>query len=255
MPPVVAPFLHLDFGACSFINDHGLDRRTICQRFVNGSFERNLCAATIRAVLRDNRHRLSVVDAINERVRGKAAEDYRMSRAYAGARQHRDWKLRRHAHVNRNRIAFLDAERFERVGEFRDFHQQLIVSERSHLARLAFPDQSGFVFAPRSHVTIKTVVGNIDLAADEPLCPRRIPFEHLIPCAEPVKLARYSAPEFFRVGFGFAIDAFVLFEALDVGLLAELFGRLERRGFLSELNQCSIATSRLTSISINMKGK
>ena len=76
-------------------------------------------------------------------------------------------------------------------------------------------------------MTVETVVRDIDLPAREPLRPRRIPFENAVPLAEPVKLARYVAPELFRVGFGLPVDSLVFGKAFDVGFLAELRGRLK----------------------------
>ena len=91
-------------------------------------------------------------------------------------------------------------------------------------------------------MSIETVVREIDLAADEPLRPGRVPFEDAVPLSKPVKLLGDASPERFGILFGFAIELLVLFEAFDVSLLAELRREVERLGSLSKLNQ-STATS------------
>ena len=72
--------------------------------------------------------------------------------------------------------------------------QQLLVGERADFARLAFPDDGGLVLAPGRDVAVQAVVGDVDLAADEPLGARQLPFEHLVPRLEPVQLAGDLAP-------------------------------------------------------------
>lgn len=81
-------------------------------------------------------------------------------------------------------------------------------------------------------MAIETVVGKIDLTANEPLRPGRFPFEDLVPLAKPMKLASDLAPKLLGVFFGLAIELLVLFEALYVCLLAELRGSRKDSSFL-----------------------
>ena len=76
-------------------------------------------------------------------------------------------------------------------------------------------------------MAVEAVVGKINLAADKPLGPGMIPLQNLVPLLEPVQFLGDAAPEFFRLFDRFAIDALVLFQALDVRLLAEVFRALE----------------------------
>src|ERR1700722_12511912 len=104
---------------------------------------------------------------------------------------------------------------------------QLLVGEHAHFAGFALPDEGRFVLAPGGYVTVEAVVGKIDLAADEPFRPRTIPFQNFFPGLEPVQLAGDAAPEFVGIVDRFAIDPFVVGQALDVRVLAEFRGRLE----------------------------
>ena len=74
-------------------------------------------------------------------------------------------------------------------------------------------------------MTVETVIAEVGFAADEPLGPGQIPLENLVPGLEPVQLFGDAGPEFFGVFNGLLVEGFVLFEALDVGLGAELRGR------------------------------
>ena len=66
-----------------------------------------------------------IVDAIDDGVGGKSAEDDRVHGADASAGQHGDGKLRHHAHVDRDAVSLADAKPLERVGEALDFGEQL----------------------------------------------------------------------------------------------------------------------------------
>ena len=161
------------------------------------------------------------MNAVHQRVGGKSAEDHRVRGADAGAGQHGDGQLGRHPHVDGNPVALSDAERFQDVGELLHFAMQLLVGEGADFAGLALPDQRGLVLAEGLHVAVETVVGKIELAADKPLGPGMIPFQNLVPLLEPVQIVGDAAPEFFRLLDRLAIDALVVFQALDVRLLAE----------------------------------
>ena len=86
-----------------------------------------------------------------------------MDGADARAGQQRDGELRRHAHVDGDAIAFLDAEAFERVGEVLHLGVQLGVSQAANLARLALPDDGGLVAARAIEMTVDAVVAQVGL--------------------------------------------------------------------------------------------
>src|SRR5262245_30467868 len=145
----------------------------------------------------------------------------------ARAREHRYRQFRSHPHIDRHSIPLLDSERLEDISELRNLSEQLLIGERSYFTRLAFPDYCGFVPSPGRHMSIQTVVRKICLAAFEPFCPRRFPFEDFVPLSKPMKLAGDFTPKLLGVLFGFAVKFLVLFDAFYVSLLAEFSRRAE----------------------------
>ena len=108
LPPHVAAFLHLDgreLVADAAEDDDVLDGLRLLEGDVRHLLERDDVAAAPGAVLREEDLRSAVVDALAERVRAEAAEDDRVRRADACAREHRDGGLGDHAHVDRDAIA------------------------------------------------------------------------------------------------------------------------------------------------------
>ena len=104
---------------------------------------------------------------------------------------------------------------------------ELLIGQGADVAGFAFPDDGGFIFAGGRDMAVETVVGDVELSADKPFGPGSVPFQDLVPFFEPVEFVGDSGPEFFGVFDGFAVDAFVFFQALDVGLLAEGLGAFE----------------------------
>src|SRR5579862_7946873 len=78
-----------------------------------------------------------------------------------------------------------------------------------------------------SDMAVETIVGKVDLAANEPFSPGAIPLENFFPRLEPVQLTGDAAPEFIGVVDRFLVEALVLSESFDVGVAAEIRGRLE----------------------------
>ena len=112
-----------------------------------------------------------------QRLGGEAAEDDRVRRADPGAGEHRDRQLRDHRHVDRDPVALLDAELLQRVGGLADLAQQVGVGERPRVAGLADPVVGDLVAAAGLDVPVEAVVGDVQLAADEPLRERQVPLE------------------------------------------------------------------------------
>ena len=65
-------------------------------------------------------------------------------------------------------------------------------------------------------MTIKAVIGKIELAPDEPFCPGIFPLEYFVPLFEPVQLGRDAAPKLLRLLSGFAIETLVVLLTFDV---------------------------------------
>src|SRR5947209_18433871 len=108
---------------------------------------------------------------------------------------------------------------------------ELLIRQGAGLARFTFPQECGFVAARGCEVTIEAVVAQVDFAANEPLGPRAIPFQHAVPWLEPMQLAGNSTPESFRILFRQLRQALVIGHALDVSVSAEL-GRRRKNPLL-----------------------
>jgi hypothetical protein len=86
----------------------------------------------------------SRLDAAGQLRGRESAEDHRMHRAEASAREHRDGGFRDHRHIDDDTVALSDASVRERAGELGDSFGQLPVGESPHLAsHRAIPDQRG----------------------------------------------------------------------------------------------------------------
>ena len=149
VPPVVAAGDHVDGRAGALVDDDVLDGGAGGQGFVDGVLELDLVAAAVAGVLRDDGDAAAVVDAVGDGVGGESAEDDGVDGADAGAGEQGDGQLGRHAHVDGDAVAFLDAEGLERVGELLHFDVQLGVGEAADFAGLAFPDDGGLVARAR----------------------------------------------------------------------------------------------------------
>ena len=174
-------------------------------RFVDVLLERHDLSASPRAVAGDDDARLRVEHAVDDRRRWEPAENHAVCGADAGAREHRDGEFRHHAHVERDDVALLHAERFQCVRAAANLFKEFAVAEVLHLGRaiglrLAFPNDADFVAVTREHVAVERVVADIGLRADEPLRVGAVPREHLRPRRKPVEVLRDLGPETFRVG-------------------------------------------------------
>ena len=122
-------------------DDDLLDRRGLHYGLVGHVLQRDDVTAAPRAILREEDLALRVIDAIAEGVGAEATEDDRMGRADPCAREHRDRRLRDHAHVDGHAIARDYAEVGERRRKTDDLAVKLEVRERARLSRLPFPHE------------------------------------------------------------------------------------------------------------------
>ncbi len=155
-----------------------------------------------------------------------------MRRADAGAGQHGNRQLRRHAHVDSNAVSFADAKILKNVGEFLHFLPELLVCKGANFAGFTLPNQCRLVLARRLHVAVQAVVGEIDLTADEPFGPGRFPLQNLVPFLEPVQLLGGAGPEFFRLLHRLFVESFIFGQALNLSLLRKLRRWLKRALFV-----------------------
>src|SRR6185436_2822072 len=156
-----------------------------------------------------------------------------------------------HRQVDADAVSLLHAQALERVREAADLDQQLLVRERTDLARLALPDDRGLVLAPGRDVTVETVLGQVQLAADEPFGERRRPLQHLVPTLAPQQRLRLLGPEALRVTHALLVERAVLVEALDVRLRPEALRGREDPVLLEDrldLLSHGMTSSRPTSI-------
>src|SRR5439155_853317 len=102
-----------------------------------------------------------------------------------------------------------------------DLAIQVPIGKDPFFASLSLPDDGRLGLAPRGSVAIDTVIGDVELAAYEPLGPGSIPFQHLVPVFEPVELAGGLGPVALDVPFGSFVDGWVGGD----GGSSEVFGR------------------------------
>ncbi len=135
---------------------------------VDVGLQRHGTAAAHALVRRDDHRRLAVDDAAGQRVRRETAEHDGMDRADARAGEHRDRRFGDHRHIDRDAIAFLDANRFQHVGETANPAVQLAVGDREITVRLVpFPDDRGLVRLV-GQVAIDAVVADVQFAVFVP---------------------------------------------------------------------------------------
>src|SRR5581483_5408536 len=184
-----------------------------------GLLQRHGRAAPPCLVLRDQDLALHVDHAARQRIRGEAAEDDGVRGTDARAREHRDRQLGNHAHVDRDGRSLLHAEPLQGGRELRDLLLQLGVRDLAALVlRLAFPVIRDLVAAALLDVAVEAVVRDVELAAEEPLRVRRLPFIELRERLEPGQpLAAFTLPE--------RLERLVVDVRLRVRLRGEGFGR------------------------------
>jgi len=104
---------------------------------------------------------------------------------------------------------------------------ELLVSEHALLARLALPHDCRLRAARPVEVTVQTVLRDIELPADEPLCVRHLPIEHLLPRLLPGEFLRLAREKFLGVLDALIPHFLVLRHGLDARLARKGLGRFE----------------------------
>ena len=240
MPPSIAASDHIHRRASTFVDDDVLHGVAGGHRLVDRALELNLAAAAIAGVLGDDGDAAGVVDAIGDCGSGESAEDDRVHGADARAGEQGDGELGRHTHVHGDTVALFNPKRFQAVGELLHFGVEFGVGEAADLARFAFPDDGRFVATRAGEMTVETVIAEVGFAPDEPLGPGQIPLKNFIPGLKPVQLFGDAGPECFGVFNGLLVECFVLLEAFDMGLGAEL--RRRRKDAIFAKNRIQILT-------------
>jgi hypothetical protein len=240
VPPEIATFLELHVVVSAAEHNDPLDG--LGEQFALGILERERIvhvlleghngAAPETAVGGNDQLGLGILDAVRDGLRAEAAEDDRMHGADTGAGEHGNGGLGHHRQVDEDAVARVDAVALEDIGEPADFVMKLFVGEGAFLAGLAgggglaLPNQRGLVSAGGTEVPIEAVVADIELAANEPLGIRLLPFKCFGPALEPDQfLFGLPAPELLGGLDGLAIEPAILAERFDVGLAGEVLGR------------------------------
>ena len=95
-----------------------------------------------------------------------------MNRADARAGEQGDGGFGDHRHINRHAVAFLDAQRFQRVGKFADFRVQFRVGDFFYLfLRFALPEDGDFIARFGFQMAVEAIDGHVELAVLEPGVP------------------------------------------------------------------------------------
>ena len=128
-------------------------------------------------------------------------------------------------------VALLDALLLEHIGELVYFVVQFDIGiGAGFINGLALPHESCLVLAGRLDVTVKTVVGYVQLAALEPgdICFRKIGLNNLVPLLEKLDvLICHLGPERIRTFNGLFVHCLILSHALDMGLLSQFLGNVK----------------------------
>src|SRR5438477_11707462 len=96
---------------------------------------------------------------------------------------------------------------------------KLLIGKRANLPWLTLPDQRRFILAPGLNMAIETIVGEIELASGEPLGPREIQLQNVVPFFEPIKFLGNTSTELLRLLYGLAANAIVLLQTFNMRLL------------------------------------
>ncbi len=197
VPPQVALVVPGHLLAGTPDHQHVLDGRAAGDRLVDGRLERAGVAAPVPAVGGDDdAWRLASWIRPGQRVDREAAEDDAVRGADPGARQHGDRRLGDHRQVDGDPVARgCTPSAGQRVGRLADAAVQVGVGDGAGVARLALPVDGHLVAPAGLHVPVQAVVGDVELAADEPLRERRVrPVEHLVPLLAPSSAGGPAAP-------------------------------------------------------------
>src|SRR6202158_6301033 len=206
MHPQVATRYEPDLAGGSLVNDDAAARFASPERerLVNDSLERQRLAAALLLVGGDDRDRPGVDDALLERLCREASEHDRMGRADPRARLHRDHAFDRHRHVDDDPVAFLDAERLQRIGETAYAMVEILIGNSRHRPIVVLEDDRDLVRVAVFQVAIETVVRDIELPVLEPFVERRVGFvEHFAKRLLPrQRRARGPRPKTLAIGGG-----------------------------------------------------
>jgi hypothetical protein len=162
-------------GIKAAVDDHHVARRMArdAQRLVDQRLVRDRLAGAHAGIGGHHQGGARIVDARGQARRGEATEDHRVDRTDARAREHREYGLGDHRHVQQHPIAATDAKRAEHGSASIDLGMQLAERIRCLLPGLRGDVHERRLVAPRREVPIHRVVAEVRAPADEPARKRR----------------------------------------------------------------------------------
>jgi len=200
VPPDIDARLHRDLVAAAAQHDDPLDFPVFGDRLVHSGFERHHTAAPPPAIGGDDGDRPGILQAVIDRLAGKATEHHRVDRTDPRAGEHGDGGFGNHRHINDHAISGLDAVALEHVGKPADLAVELAVGQGTLITGFALPDDGGLVPKRPQRVAIHAVFADVELAPIEPLGKRHLPVEHRRPRLLPNEFTGLASPE--RLGIG-----------------------------------------------------
>ncbi len=214
--PQIARCVHRDLRAGAAHDKNMLDALGALDAHgtVDILLERHALAAAQRLVRGNHQSRRAIRNATAQRLGRKACEHHGVDRPDARTGEHGNGDLRNHRQVDRHSVAFLYAERQQRVCALADTGMQLTVADVLRTIRIIrLPDDGGLV-AAGLQVAIQAIGGDIELAAVEP-AGVEIAFQEarvldLRELLDPIEAAADSAPESIRVLDRLRVHSFVV---------------------------------------------
>ena len=124
MPPLVTALRPRNLISCAPEDKDVLDVRATLDCRVDNSFGRNSLPTATPFVGSKDDATLTIIDTVTKCLRRKAREDHRVDGTDTRTCEEGSDGLPCHGKVDRHGVAFLDAKRFEYIGNAGDFVQQ-----------------------------------------------------------------------------------------------------------------------------------
>src|SRR3972149_2546355 len=195
VPPVVAPILHKDLFFRAPKNHNVSHAGRVRQCFVHHGFELYRSPASIAAVCSNDDLCLAVLNPFSQCLGTETGKYHCEGCSDPCAGEHGHWKLWHHGKVKRNSISRLHAELLQYAGALVRGPVECLVCDRSPVTGLSLPEKGCLVFPPSLHMPVESVLGRVELSADEPTGEGRVPIENLVPSSVPGEPSGNFCPE------------------------------------------------------------
>lgn len=159
------------------------------QGLVHDGLEGQGLAAAQLFISRDHNHGAGVFHAVPQALCRETAKHHRVRCTDARTGLHGHHAFHRHRQIQHDAVTLLDTLGLQRIGQFRDARQQILVGHMGDLAVVGLEDDGGLVTQARLDVAVQAVVGGVEFAVLEPLEERGVRFvqrlgERLVPGQE-----------------------------------------------------------------------